>query len=99
MLLQGIHPFFSKDKQDSQQLGSFKWLKSLGPKSTCLHGVNLEPPSRPKVALFDLDGTLIKSNLNSKSAAWEWWRSQVPGALKRAHEDGNQALKAPALNT
>ncbi|KAK7043791.1 DNA kinase/phosphatase Pnk1 [Paramarasmius palmivorus] len=101
-----IHPFFSKDKQDSQHVGSFQWLKALGSKATCLHGVNLEPPSRSKVALFDLDGTIIKSSLNSKSTAWEWWRTEVPTALKKAHEEGfsivvisNQALKPAALNT
>ncbi|KAF9257815.1 PNK3P-domain-containing protein [Marasmius fiardii PR-910] len=102
-----IHPFFTQGtKASEQQSGNFKWLDSLGQKATCLHGVNLEPPSRTKVALFDLDGTIIKSNLGSKDASWEWWRPQVPGALKKLHEDGysivivsNQALKPVALKT
>ncbi|KAG7086722.1 hypothetical protein E1B28_002656 [Marasmius oreades] len=102
-----IHPFFTQGTKGLEQSqGSFKWLKSLGPKSTCLHGVNLEPPSRTKVAFLDLDGTIIKSNLGSKNTSWEWWRPQVPGALKKLHEDGysivivsNQALKSAALKT
>jgi hypothetical protein len=41
---------------------AFCWLKpSLGPKRTCLHGVHLTPKSSPKVAMFDLDGTLTES--------------------------------------
>ncbi|KAL0578415.1 DNA kinase/phosphatase Pnk1 [Marasmius crinis-equi] len=104
-----IHPFFTKDSnefKEPEQTGTFKWLKPLGPKSTCLHGVNLEPPSRTKVALFDLDGTIIKSSFGSKDGSWEWWRLDVPAKLKRLHEDGysiviisNQALKSAALKT
>ncbi|KAJ8078404.1 DNA kinase/phosphatase Pnk1 [Marasmius tenuissimus] len=99
-----IHPFFTREAKEPEQHGTFKWLKPLGPKSTCLHGVNLEPPSRSKVALFDLDGTIIKTSFGSKDATWEWWRLQVPAALKKLHDDGysvviisNQALKAVAL--
>ena len=50
------------------------------------------PQSTPKVAAFDLDGTVIKSNHKdrSKEAAlhWEWWRTTVPTKLQELHEDG-----------
>ncbi|KAH7889885.1 polynucleotide kinase 3 phosphatase-domain-containing protein [Phlebopus sp. FC_14] len=102
-----IHPFFSKPGQSTP--AQFQWLKpSLGPKRTCLHGINLTPHSRPKVAVFDLDGTIIKSNHRNRSKAaalqWEWWRNVVPSKLQEVHQDGysvvivsNQALKAAAL--
>ncbi|KAF9228631.1 PNK3P-domain-containing protein [Gyrodon lividus] len=88
----------------------FQWVKpSLGPKRTCLHGVNFSPPATPKVAAFDLDGTVIKSNHNNRGKGtealkWEWWRNDVPRKLQELHEDGysillisNQALKSTSL--
>lgn len=104
-----IHPFFTKPSADSTT-PSFQWLKpALGPKRTCLHGINLIPQSTPKVAAFDLDGTVIKSNHKnrSKEAAlhWEWWRASVPVKLKELHQEGysiilisNQALKQQHLD-
>ena len=89
---QPVHPFFSKSRAPDPS--AFQWLKpALGPKRTCLHGINLDPPARPKVALFDLDGTVIKWNhRNRKKGAealkWEWWRQSVPAKLKELHQDG-----------
>lgn len=104
-----IHPFFTKPSASSSTASSFQWLKpALGPKRTCLHGINLIPQSTPKVAAFDLDGTVIKSNHKnrSKEAAlhWEWWRASVPAKLEELHQKGysiilisNQALKQQHL--
>ncbi|KAF8136117.1 PNK3P-domain-containing protein [Boletus edulis] len=101
-----VHPFFSKPSASSS---AFQWLKpALGPKRTCLHGIHLDPPARPNVALFDLDGTMIQWQKNSGKGAdalkWAWWRQCVPAKLKALHQDGyaivvisNQALKAAAL--
>ncbi|KAG6379099.1 polynucleotide kinase 3 phosphatase-domain-containing protein [Boletus reticuloceps] len=101
-----IHPFFSKPSASSS---AFQWLKpALGPKRTCLHGIHLDPPARPNVALFDLDGTIIQWRKNSGKGAdalkWAWWRQCVPAKLKALHQDGyaivvisNQAIKAAAL--
>ncbi|KIL00645.1 hypothetical protein PAXRUDRAFT_29641 [Paxillus rubicundulus Ve08.2h10] len=106
-----IHPFFSKSgASTSTNPSGFQWLKpSLGPKRTCLHGVNLSPLASSKVAAFDLDGTLIKSNHNNRrkgaeALKWAWWRDAVPSKLQELHQDGysillisNQNLKAAAL--
>ncbi|KAG1754169.1 polynucleotide kinase 3 phosphatase-domain-containing protein [Suillus lakei] len=104
------HPFFTKPSASSSTTSSFQWLKpALGPKRTCLHGINLIPQSAPKVAAFDLDGTVIKSNHKnrSKEAAlqWEWWRASVPVKLEELHQEGysiilisNQALKQQHLD-
>jgi bifunctional polynucleotide phosphatase/kinase len=104
-----IHPFFTKPSASSSTVSPFQWLKpALGPKRTCLHGINLIPKSTPKVAAFDLDGTVIKSNHKnrSKEAAlhWEWWRASVPVKLEELHQEGysiilisNQALKQQHL--
>ncbi|KAK7466961.1 DNA kinase/phosphatase Pnk1 [Stygiomarasmius scandens] len=100
-----IHPFFTASAEQS----AFTWQKPLGIHRTCLHGTNLDPPLRSKVAAFDLDGTLIKSSFpsskNTKGPLWEWWRpEQVPSRLKQLHSEGfsiviisNQALKSAAL--
>ncbi|KAH9483853.1 Bifunctional polynucleotide phosphatase/kinase [Psilocybe cubensis] len=106
-----IHPFFSK-RTEKKPEGSFQWLKPLGPTGSCLHGINLHPTASAKVAALDLDGTVIKSEFATKSAAagkppsWSWWRSIVPDKLKELYESGfaivfisNQALKPVALNT
>ena len=63
---------------------------------TCLHGVNLSPKNAPKVAAFDLDGTLIKWYKRNKAdkrnraeeSNWEWWRDVVPAKIKKVHEAG-----------
>ncbi|KAG9318286.1 polynucleotide kinase 3 phosphatase-domain-containing protein [Chiua virens] len=102
-----IHPFFAKPSGSSPT--SFQWLKpALGLKRSCLHGINLAPPARSKIALFDLDGTVIKWNgfgkKRGEAQKWEWWRQSVPSKLKEVHQAGyavvlvsNQALHATAL--
>ncbi|EGO24781.1 hypothetical protein SERLADRAFT_449528 [Serpula lacrymans var. lacrymans S7.9] len=102
-----LHPFFSKPGQTTS--APFQWVKpSLGPKRTCLHGVNMSPESRPKIAAFDLDGTVIKSNHKNRSKntalQWEWWKNSVPSKLQELHQEGfsiifisNQALKGTQI--
>ncbi|THV08085.1 PNK3P-domain-containing protein [Dendrothele bispora CBS 962.96] len=105
-----IHPFFTKPSASNTSTSSnFVWQKSLGVHGTCLHGVNLSPPSSSKVAAFDLDGTIIKSSFssgkNTKAPSWEWWKSDaVPSRLELLHSEGfsiviisNQALRSAAL--
>lgn len=86
-----VHPFFAKPVE-TESSTPFIWSDPLGPTKSCLHGINLKPISRSKVAAFDLDGTLIKSEFGNKSAAsnphWEWWRTSVPIKLKDLHESG-----------
>ncbi|KIM49030.1 hypothetical protein M413DRAFT_438191 [Hebeloma cylindrosporum] len=104
-----VHPFFTKS-QEKKPEGPFQWLKPFGPAGSCLHGVNLQPKATTKVAALDLDGTVIKSEFNSKSSngkpTWEWWRSSVPAKLKELHQSGyslvlisNQGIKPAALKT
>ncbi|KAF8163100.1 polynucleotide kinase 3 phosphatase-domain-containing protein [Crassisporium funariophilum] len=106
--VQKVHPFFGKPEEKKHE-GSFQWLKPLGTKGSCLHGINLQPKASMKVAALDLDDTVIKSQFGSKLATtgkptWEWWRSSIPGKLKELHESGyaliiisNQAIKPAAL--
>ncbi|KAG6813109.1 hypothetical protein H0H92_013963 [Tricholoma furcatifolium] len=101
-----IHPFFSKPSPSAPS-GSFQWLDPLGPSGSCLHAINLQPKSSVKVAAFDLDGTIIKSDYGGgkkPSDPWEWWRSSVPSKLRELVDAGyavviisNQALKPQAL--
>ncbi|KAG6007594.1 hypothetical protein E4U21_005792 [Claviceps maximensis] len=54
-------------------------------------------PPRKKLAVFDLDGTLIitrsKSKHASHSADWKWWNEDVPGVLRALHmEKGYQVV-------
>ncbi|KAF5386673.1 hypothetical protein D9615_001745 [Tricholomella constricta] len=108
-----IHPFF-ENKEEPVSSGSFKWLDPLGPTRSCLHGLNLSPKASAKVAAFDLDGTLIKSDFGyakkpsttSTSLSWEWWRASIPAILKEVVDSGytviiisNQALKPQALKS
>ncbi|KZT66863.1 PNK3P-domain-containing protein [Daedalea quercina L-15889] len=103
-----LFPIF--EKKTGEQNSTFQWIKpALGPKQTCLHGTNLSPESRPKVAAFDLDGCLIQSSFPKKakgSAApeFQWWRPNIPKKLKEVYDLGytvviitNQALKSAAL--
>ncbi|TEB36065.1 PNK3P-domain-containing protein [Coprinellus micaceus] len=103
-----VHPFFNQKRSDvteSAEETPFQWLQPLGPKKTCLHGLNLKPVSSAKVAALDLDGTVIKSELRHGSD-WAWWAPAVPKRLKELHEDGysivlisNQNLKSAQLAT
>ena len=87
-----VHPFFSKPDAPNPVPASVVWDTSLGTNKTCLHGVHLSPKASIRVAAFDLDGTLIKSNSFGKSKtgslAWEWWNNVVPKKLKEVHDDG-----------
>ncbi|KAG2020586.1 polynucleotide kinase 3'-phosphatase [Coprinopsis cinerea AmutBmut pab1-1] len=102
--IQKVHPFFQQRQPGGQlaeeETGPFKWLQPLGPNKTCLHGVHLTPVSRPKVAAFDLDGTVIKADIRNTSTEWHWWAPVVPKKLREVHESGfsivfisNQAIK------
>ncbi|KAG5735527.1 Bifunctional polynucleotide phosphatase/kinase [Termitomyces sp. T112] len=101
------HPFFTNKLHTGPSTGPFQWLEPLGPTRSCLHGINHHPTPSTKVAAFDLDGTLIKSNYGSgskPSKTWEWWRAGVPAKLKEVADSGyavviisNQALKPQAL--
>lgn len=102
-----VHPFFHK-LADTASSGSFIWLDPLGHSRSCLHALNLKPKSSSKVAAFDLDGTLIKSEFPKMKGIsplhWEWWRASIPAKLKELSVSGyaiviisNQALKPPTL--
>lgn len=106
-----VYPIFEKpSERKDQQNSTFKWIwPALGPKATCLHGVNLQPESRTKVAAFDLDGCLIGSSFGKKSKSgappeFQWWRPSIPTKLKEVYDEGysvviitNQALRSGAL--
>ncbi|KAI0781271.1 PNK3P-domain-containing protein [Trametes elegans] len=96
------------DKPGAAQAEStFRWISpALGPNRSCLHAVNGQPHSSPRVAAFDLDGCLIQSSFPKKGAPpkFDWWRPIVPKKLKQVHDDGysiviitNQALRTQAL--
>ena len=82
----------SKSGASSESL--FQWLKPLGPKKTCLYGVNLTPTASPKVAMFDLDGTIIVSAYGkgqpkkNRHASFTWWHKNVVKKLEEVHNDG-----------
>ncbi|KAF7971630.1 hypothetical protein HWV62_20656 [Athelia sp. TMB] len=70
---------------------TFRWIKpNLGENKSLLHGINLSPKSCSKVAVFDLDGTVIVQQHWSKAneGQWKWWNSKVPLKLKELHNDG-----------
>ncbi|EED77156.1 predicted protein, partial [Postia placenta Mad-698-R] len=92
---QHMYPIFEKpSERKAQQNSTFKWIwPALGPKATCLHGVNLQPESRTKVAAFDLDGCLIGSSFGKKSKSgappeFQWWRPSIPTKLKEVYDEG-----------
>ncbi len=92
-----VHPFFTKHHHGKQVAeGPFQWLEPLGPKRSCLHGINLQPKASYKVAALDLDGTIIKSDMKGKSVdgvpVWEWWRSFVPVKLNLLYNEGSAKL-------
>lgn len=90
-----VHPMFLPRNQSAPakiDSDAFRWLAMLG--GSCHHGVHLNPKSSPKVAAFDLDGTLIKPNSGAAFAKdatdWKWWgeASVVTKKLKELHDDG-----------
>ncbi|KAA1478773.1 PNK3P-domain-containing protein [Dentipellis sp. KUC8613] len=91
---------------------SFRWAPARGPKRACLHAIHLAPAPSAKVAVFDLDGTLIKSTIGVKKRpkaspfVWAWWRDSVPEKLKQVHESGyavviisNQGIRSAQLDS
>lgn len=72
----------------------FQWLNPLGPKKTCLYGTNLTPTTNPKVAMFDLDGTIIVSPYGKgqakkdRHASFTWWHKSVVKKLEEVHHSG-----------
>ncbi|KAH9925332.1 PNK3P-domain-containing protein [Fomitopsis serialis] len=105
-----LFPIF--EKKPNEPNSTFQWIKpALGPQRTCLHGMNLNPESRLKVAAFDLDGCIIQSSFPKKTKGnavpeFQWWRPNIPKKLKEVHDSGysvviitNQALKSGALES
>jgi bifunctional polynucleotide phosphatase/kinase len=105
--LSSVFPIFEKRRagdEAAEDKKPFRWLTpSLGPTRSCLHGVHLAPTASERVAAFDLDGTIIKSNYIQVGRAggkqrvmkrqanrleWEWWRAVVPQKLKEVHDSG-----------
>ncbi|KAI5900063.1 PNK3P-domain-containing protein [Schizophyllum commune H4-8] len=99
--VQKVHPFFAKASEKPP--GAFQWLKPLGPKGSCWHATNLTPTAAPRVAAFDLDGTVIKSSFGkgvskakakgpAASANFEWWNPVVPKKLEEVYNEGYAIL-------
>ena len=104
--LSSVFPIFEKRRagDEAAEDKPFRWLTpSLGPTRSCLHGVHLTPTASERVAAFDLDGTIIRSNYIQAGRAggkqrvmkrqvnrleWEWWRAVVPQKLKEVHDSG-----------
>lgn len=78
-----LDAFFST-KNEQLSKAAFQWLEPLN--GSCLHGLNCKPVSRSKLAVFDLDGTLIKANHGQ--VQWSWWRDLVPDRLKQVYDEG-----------
>ena len=82
-----VFPLFEKTRIKPP----FRFLDREG-NGTVLHGVNLKPQARTKVAAFDLDGTLIatKTGMSFPNGAddWKWWHQGIPSRLKELHEEG-----------
>ncbi|KAJ7070578.1 polynucleotide kinase 3 phosphatase-domain-containing protein [Mycena amicta] len=86
-----IHSCFAKNLaavSESTSARTLRWLPPLGASQTCLHSVNLEPKSSSKVAIFDLDGTVIASLRDTPPLEWRWWNECVPAKLAEAAKDG-----------
>ena len=59
-----VFPIFEKrgaGNEGVEEKGPFRWLTPLGTTRSCLHGIHLTPTASSRVAAFDLDGTVIKS--------------------------------------
>lgn len=84
-----LYPLFGNAASSSSK-PQFQWLREVG--GTCLHGAHKEPPISSKVALFDLDQTLIKPKGGRKhprdASDWEWWHNKVKRSLNQAAQDG-----------
>lgn len=78
---------------------SFRWLTPVN--GSCLHGVHKDPVPKTKVAVFDLDGTLIRPKGGKKHPRdgddWEWWHMKVKRRLNQATEEGCVAARVRML--
>ncbi|KAJ7606788.1 polynucleotide kinase 3 phosphatase-domain-containing protein [Roridomyces roridus] len=68
------------------------WLKPIAGSWGCLHGVNNNPQSYTKVAVFDLDGTLIEflpfKEQKAYPLRWYWWNRVVLDKLAQTVNEG-----------
>ena len=89
-----VHSMFTKPVR------SFTWRSQTGP---CRHGFfptprtttspSVPPPPSPKLAVFDLDGVLIKTKFGAfpphGPSDWKWWHpTKVPNKLRAMYDDG-----------
>ncbi|EPQ31959.1 uncharacterized protein PFL1_00158 [Pseudozyma flocculosa PF-1] len=78
----------------SSAAGQFNWHEPLGPAKSCLHASFRSPKPSTKLALFDLDGTLVrpKSNKQFPSARDEYdfkfCFQNVVSKVQQAHGEG-----------
>ncbi|GAA96141.1 hypothetical protein E5Q_02802 [Mixia osmundae IAM 14324] len=94
----------------------FKWLEATHTGSeSCLQGAahdaklpKADSKHNIKLAMFDLDGTLIRprgrSQFSGDETNWQWWHAAVPKKLKQVHAQGytiiiftNQLIKSNQL--
>ncbi|EJU05701.1 PNK3P-domain-containing protein [Dacryopinax primogenitus] len=88
-----VFSIFNKpDAAQPNPTSPITWYPPLGERGTCQHGIHLTPPSRSKIAAFDLDGTLIEPKSGAKFAKdhmdWRWWGLHVLKKVKEAHTTG-----------
>lgn len=85
---------FSIFEKRSTAPGTLQWLPNLG--LNCLHGMHLVPKSSSKVAMFDVDGTLITptgGRRHPKDAEdWQWWNPRVKNKLNDIAKEGSGLL-------
>ncbi|KAL8291840.1 hypothetical protein RQP46_002098 [Phenoliferia psychrophenolica] len=92
--VQKLHSMFAKPER------GFTWRSQTGP---CRHGFfptprtpsspSIPPPPSSKLAVFDLDGCLIKTKYGAfppaSSTDWKWWHpTKVTKKLKELYDDG-----------
>ena len=99
-----VFPIFTKpgEADATASDSKFRWISpALGPKRSCLYGVNGEPKASSKVAAFDLDGCIIEGSFPKKGAPpkFEWWRKVVPKKLAEVHEQGSVIFWPSALRS
>ena len=76
------------NRRKQEENDTFQWKRLPFISDTCLYGENLSPQIRKKVALFDLDGTVIKWPPPEIETDWEYWDESVPKALEDVHKTG-----------